>query len=90
MGYSTSYLERLDITPHLNDAETTWLRGFRRTQGAFHPDDPSAVPMHPSAEYLTHPVAIKGPGDSWSWCPWPCEVPAGGQMKVPTLCSCRP
>ena len=67
MGYSTSYLERLDITPHLNDAETTWLRGFRRTQRAFHPDDPSAVPMHPSAEYLTHPLATKGPGDSWSW-----------------------
>ena len=67
VGYSTSYLERLDITPHLNDAETTWLRGFRRTQRAFHPDDPSAVPMHPSAEYLTHPLTAKGPGDSWSW-----------------------
>lgn len=54
-------MERLDITPRLNDAETTWLCGFRRTQRAFHPDDPSAVPMHPSAEYLTHPLATKDP-----------------------------
>ena len=29
----------------------------------------------------------------WPWKSprwWPCEVPAGGQVKVPTLCSCRP
>lgn len=76
MGYSTTYLGRLDITPRLNDAETTWLRAFRRTQRAFHPDDPYAVPMHPSAEYLTNPLATRDGGDCWSW-------PSAGASGLP-------
>jgi hypothetical protein len=32
-------------------------------------------------------------GCPWPWQSphwWPREVPAGGQVEVPTLCSCRP
>lgn len=55
MGHSTSYIGRLDIVPPLNPAETEWLRAFRVTERAFHPDDPYAVPAHPRAELYDHP-----------------------------------
>ncbi|MEI2778158.1 MAG: hypothetical protein V9G19_19765 [Tetrasphaera sp.] len=76
MGFSTSYLGRLDIEPRLNNAETEWLRAFRRTQRAFHPDDPYAVPMHPSAEHRTHPLTKPAPGGGWCW-------PGHGQTGLP-------
>ena len=34
-----------------------------------------------------------GPDCPWPWKSprwWPGEVPTGGQVEVPTLCSCRP
>ncbi|MEI2778596.1 MAG: hypothetical protein V9G19_22035 [Tetrasphaera sp.] len=67
MGYSTSYLGRLDVRPRLNPEEVEWLRAFRRTQRAFHPDDPYAVPMNPSAEHESSAIATKHTGGGWSW-----------------------
>lgn len=62
MGYSTEYLGRLDVRPRLNDAEIEWLRCYARTHRPFHPDDPYAVPMNPSAEYRDHPDVQPLPG----------------------------
>ena len=36
---------------------------------------------------------VRGTLCPWPWQSphwWPREVPAGGQVEVPTLCSCRP
>ncbi len=64
MGFSTAYLGRLDITPHLNPAEVEWLRAYHLTERAFHPDDPYAVPAHPQAEVFEHPECLL-PGGGW-------------------------
>lgn len=59
MGYSTTYLGRLDIEPALNAAEIEWLRAFTCTDRVLHPDDPYAVPMNPGAECLTEPPVAR-------------------------------
>ena len=49
-----------------------------------------------SANNVAVIATVNGDGSPvcpWPWKSprwWPCEVPAGGQVKVPTLCSCRP
>ena len=49
--------------------------------------DPNAIVSLP-ATLKQQNIACPWPWKSPRW--WPCEVPAGGQVKVPTLCSCRP
>ena len=43
---------------------------------------------HPYALLLKWSASCPWPWQSPHW--WPREVPAGGQVEVPTLCSCRP
>lgn len=48
MGYDTTYLGHLTITPRLNHAEVEWLSGFA-DWGALGGGDPHHLPMNPRA-----------------------------------------
>lgn len=48
MGFSTHYLGRLDIKPHLNEAEGEWLRAFAEIDRR-HYTQPYEVAMNPRA-----------------------------------------
>ncbi len=62
MGYSTTYIGHLDITPPLNAAEVEWLIAFAEWRGGPH-GDVFRVPMNPRAEWS---LAIKEAGGSFS------------------------
>ena len=48
MGFSTTYLGRLDIEPKLNPAEVEWLTAYAEIDRR-HFTDPYEVPMNPRA-----------------------------------------
>ena len=48
MGFSTTYLGRLDIEPRLNAAEVEWLNAYAKVDRR-HFTDPYEVPMNPQA-----------------------------------------
>lgn len=49
MGFNTTYIGHLTITPHLNPAEVQWLLGFA-DWGGLVDSDPFSMPMNPRAE----------------------------------------
>lgn len=51
MGFSTTYLGRLDIEPPLNDAEVQWLCAYAEIDRRYF-TDPYEVPMNPRAFLL--------------------------------------
>ena len=48
MGFSTTYLGRLDIEPRLNPAEVEWLCAYAELDRCYFMD-PYQVPMNPRA-----------------------------------------
>ncbi|HKX67639.1 MAG TPA: hypothetical protein VJN29_10475 [Intrasporangium sp.] len=48
MGFSTTFMGRLDIEPRLNSAEVEWLRAYAELDRRYF-TDPYEVPMNPKA-----------------------------------------
>lgn len=96
MGFSTTYLGRLDITPPLNDAEADWLRVFAEIDRR-HFREPYEVAMNPRVVQreswsstsprsdafgsLTPPDGSPYPHISWRPCMDGCCLTWDGQEK---------
>ena len=78
-------------------AAITWVWTLLRRQSHKSAQDPHRLPGTATKQDVAQAASTKAllarAGCPWPWQSphwWPREVPAGGQVEVPTLCSCRP
>lgn len=86
MGYRMKYHGSFTIDPPLNEAETSWLRGYAASHRGLYPDDPFELGMNPRAERWKDNVRVRSregvaPGVPGDFCPW--EPSSGGGRLQP-------